>query len=152
MSPPTPYQSAWARGQIWATAVTYTTAAAMLTTLTHCTKPGMEPIPHNPSCCIWTTVAHWVKDPGIVSGCVGLISALAQWVKVLALPQLWLEFNPWSRNFHTAWEWQKKKKKKKLMLKFKKIMIKRSGQMQLKTSCQYTFHVSVKSCSVLQRN
>ena len=47
------------------------------------------------------------------------IKFLLQWVKDLALPQLWhrsqlqLRFNPWPRNFHMQWKQKKKKKKKK---------------------------------------
>lgn len=32
-------------------------------------------------------------------GSVGSIPALAQWVKDPTLPQLWLGFKPWPRNF-----------------------------------------------------
>ena len=36
---------------------------------------------------------------------------MAQWIKDLALLQLWLGFSPWPRNFHMPWVWPKKKKK-----------------------------------------
>ena len=35
----------------------------------------------------------------------GLISSPAQWVKDLALLQLWPMFNPWPGNFHVPWVW-----------------------------------------------
>ena len=51
---------------------------------------------------------------GIASGGMGLLPSLEQWVKNLALlqlwckSQLWLKFNPWPRNFHMLWMWPKK--------------------------------------------
>ena len=43
---------------------------------------------------------------------------MVQWVKNLVLlqlwhrSQLWLRFDPWSRNFHMLWVWTFEKKKK----------------------------------------
>ena len=37
---------------------------------------------------------------------------MVQWVKDLAMPQLWLGFVPWPGNFHMPWVLPKKKKKK----------------------------------------
>ena len=39
------YESSQDRDWIWARAATYTVAEAMPDTLTHCTGPGIEPIP-----------------------------------------------------------------------------------------------------------
>ena len=53
-------------------------------------------------------MAQWVKG----------VPAVAQWVKDLALPQLWyrsqlyLTFSPWPGNFHRLWVQLKKGKKK----------------------------------------
>ena len=41
------------------------------------------------------------------------VPTVVQWVKDLALLQLWLRFNPWPGNFHMLWVWRKKKKKKR---------------------------------------
>ena len=43
MAAPAAYGSSQARDWIWATAMTYTTAAAMLDLLTHCAGPEIEP-------------------------------------------------------------------------------------------------------------
>ena len=43
----------------------------------------------------------------------GLIPGLAHWVKDPTLPQLWLRFKLWPRNFHMLWVWPLKKKRKK---------------------------------------
>ena len=43
-------------------------------------------------------------------GSVGSIPALAQWVKDPTLPQLWLGFKPWPRNFKA-----KKKNQKRII-------------------------------------
>ena len=54
---------------------------------------------------------------------MGLILGSAQWVKDLALLQLWrrsqlrLRFNSWPKNFHMLQVMQKKKKKKKEILR-----------------------------------
>ena len=48
---------------------------------------------------------QWVKDLACLCGSTGLIPSLAQWVKDLALQQLWrrlqlqLRFDPWPREF-----------------------------------------------------
>ena len=65
-------------------------------------------------------MAQWVNYSACLYGIAGLIPGLEQWVKNLALPQLWcrlqqlLGFNPWPRNFHMEVVWPKRKKKKKL--------------------------------------
>ena len=43
---------------------------------------------------------------------LGRCSLLAQGDKDLALPLLWLGFDPWPRNFYMPWVRTKKKKKK----------------------------------------
>ena len=54
-------------------------------------------------------------------GEAGSIPSPAQWVKDLALPQLWrrfqlyLGFDPWPGNFHILWVRPGKKKRKKEM-------------------------------------
>ena len=61
-------------------------------------------------------MAQWVNNLACLCGGAGLIPSLVQWVKNLALPQLWhrsqlwLKFDPWPGNFHMLW-WPKKKKK-----------------------------------------
>ena len=63
-----------------------------------------------------SAVAQWVNDLACPCGNAGSISGPVQWVKDLALlqlwPQLWLGFNLWPRNFHMLQGWPKKKKKK----------------------------------------
>ena len=46
-------------------------------------------------------------------GGVGLIPGLPQWVEDLVLPQLWLGFNPWPRNFHML-QMQPKKERREV--------------------------------------
>ena len=41
------------------------------------------------------------------------VPTVVQWVKDPALPQLWLRFDPWTRNFHMPPVQQGPKKKKK---------------------------------------
>ena len=49
MSTPAAYGSCWARNRIWATAVTFAAAAAMVDLLTHCAGLEIEPTPpHQP--------------------------------------------------------------------------------------------------------
>ena len=61
-------------------------------------------------------MVQWVNDLACLCGGASLIPGPVQWVKDLALPQLWhrlqlsLEFNPWPRNFHMLWMQLKKKK------------------------------------------
>ena len=61
-------------------------------------------------------MAQWVNDPACLYGIAGLIPGLEQWVKNLALPQLWcrsqmrFKFNPWPRNFYMLWVWLKQQK------------------------------------------
>ena len=52
MATPMAYESSQVRDWIWATAVTYATAAAMPDPLTYCTRPGIEPHLHSSlRCC-----------------------------------------------------------------------------------------------------
>ena len=48
-------------------------------------------------------MVQWVKDltaVAWVAAVLGSIPSLVQWVKDPVLPQLWLGFSPWPRNFH----------------------------------------------------
>ena len=56
----------------------------------------------------WVLSLQWL---GPQEGCG--IPGLVQWVKDVVLPQLWLRFDPWPRNFHMQGDGKKKKKKKK---------------------------------------
>ena len=62
-------------------------------------------------------VVQLVNDPACLCGIAGLIPSPAQWVKDLALLQLWhksqmwLRFDPWPRNFHMLQVLLKKEKK-----------------------------------------
>ena len=41
-----------------------------------------------------------------------MIASPVQWVKDLGLPELWLRFNPWHRNFRMLQVWPLKKEKR----------------------------------------
>ena len=64
-----------------------------------------------------SAVVLWVNDLACLCGGAGSIPRLVQWVKDLALLQLWhrlqlwLGFSPWPENFQMLWRWPKKKKK-----------------------------------------
>ena len=68
-------------------------------------------------------MAQWVNDLACLCGGTGSNPSPAQWVKHLALLQvwcrlhLWLRFDPWRRNFHMLQGWLKKKKRKKKEMK-----------------------------------
>ena len=47
----------------------------------------------------------------------GGVPAVVQWVKDLALPQLWLRFDPWSGNFLMPWV-RPKQKEEEFFCKF----------------------------------
>ena len=59
-------------------------------------------------------MVQWVKDPVLSLQGWGSEPGPAQWVKDLALLQLWcrsqlhLRFDPWSRNSHVPWVQPKK--------------------------------------------
>ena len=62
-------------------------------------------------------VVQRVNDSGCLCGGAGLIPGPVQWVKNLALLQLWyrshlqLRFDPWPKNFHMPWVRLNKKRK-----------------------------------------
>ena len=58
-------------------------------------------------------MAQWVKYLTLSLGSTGSIPGPMQWVKDLALPQLWLGFDPWPGNFYMLRVWLKKKKTNK---------------------------------------
>ena len=68
-------------------------------------------------------VAQLVKDPVLSLWHSESIPRPLQWLKDPVLPQLWLRFNPWPKNFHMLWMKKKKKKKKnpEIRKKFLKI-------------------------------
>lgn len=53
-------------------------------------------------------MVQWDNNLACLCGGAGLIPSLAQWVKDMALPQLWhrsqlwIRFDPWLRNFQYA--------------------------------------------------
>ena len=55
-------------------------------------------------------MVQWVNNPACLYGGTGLIPGPVQWLKDLALLQLWLRFSLWPGNFHLLWVWPKKKK------------------------------------------
>ena len=63
MAAPAAYGSSWARDWIWATAITYTIAVAMLDPLTYCTRPGIKPVSPQQSEPLpldsWPTLPQW---------------------------------------------------------------------------------------------
>ena len=56
------------------------------------------------------TVVQRVNICHYLCGSLGSIPGPGQWVKDLVLLQLWLRFQPWSRNFHVPWVPPPKKK------------------------------------------
>ena len=77
-------------------------------------------------------MAQCVNDPACLCGGTGWIPSLEQWVKDVALlqvwcrSQLWLIFNPWSRNFQMPRLWLGKKNHfdvvSMIILKIEKLM------------------------------
>ena len=73
------------------------------------------------------TVVQWVKDPALSLQQHRLllrcgIPGPVQWVKVLALLQLWLRFNPWHRNF-VCCRCNQTNKNKQTKNEFKKVAV-----------------------------
>ena len=68
-------------------------------------------------------MVQWVNDPACFCGIASSIPSLVQWVKDLALLQLWcrpqrrLGFDPWPENFHML-QVQPKKGKNEFLSQF----------------------------------